>query len=51
MNQEESVAVYDLLELAQMGYTIEDCNPVDFKGTIYYVLKPELRKLQNERAN
>ena len=51
MTQEESVAVYDLLELAQMGYTIEDCDPIDFKGTIYYVLKPELRKLKNERED
>ena len=49
MKQEESVAVYDLLELAQLGYTVEDCDPIDFKGTIYYVLKPELRKLQNDQ--
>lgn len=44
----EPVAVYDSKELEQMGYTIKDCDPIDCKGTIYWMLKPELRKLQNE---
>ena len=44
----EPVAVYDSKELEQMGYTIKDCDPIDCKGPIYWVLKPELRKLQNE---
>ena len=46
--QEQSIAVYDSKELAESGYTIKDCDPIDCKGPIYWVLKPELRKLQNE---
>lgn len=34
-------AVYDSKELEQMGYTIKDCDPIDCKGTIYWMLKPE----------
>ena len=50
MTQEQSVAVYDSKELEQIGYTIKDCDPIDCKGTIYYVLKPELRRPKmNER--
>ena len=48
MSDEESVAVYDENELSKMGYTIEDCKPITIKGTVYYVLKPEIRNLKNE---
>ena len=48
MSDEESVAVYDENELSKMGYTIEDCNPITIKDTVYYVLKPENRKIKKE---
>lgn len=43
----QSSAVYDENQLSKMGYTIENCNPITIKDTVYYVLKPEFRKLNN----
>ena len=48
MFDEESFAVYDENELSKMGYTIEDCRPITIKDTVYYVLKPENRKIKKE---
>lgn len=47
MIDEQPVAGYDESGISKIGYTIEDCNPIAIKDTVYYVLKPEFRKLNN----
>lgn len=36
------VACYDTYELEKLGYTLDDCEPMNLKGTIYYALKKDV---------